>query len=306
MTRNLTYLIGIILTIVLGTFLYFTLCSDCRLAATSSDEVLSESEEIETPKTPEPTAFPFTVNGADFSLTAQENFNFTFSDADFLTPLSTMVTMATDSLGSYLKDNADKGITITGLYTSKETNNSAWPNLGIARANSVKNYLVQLGVPSSQTQITGKLMDNLIPKDSTFLGPISFDLGDKKVESKEQLADLYKKITDNPLILHFKTGEASIDLSTEQRQKIADIAHYLDQVPEAQCVVTGHTDNTGNRINNITLGQERADFAMAYFIRNGIPSAKITSNSKGPDAPIATNATEEGRSQNRRTVVTLK
>ena len=106
-------------------------------------------------------------------------------------------------------------------------------------------------------------------------------------------------------MLNFNTGQAAINLTPEQRQKVADISRYLDKVNDASCSVVGHTDNTGSRATNIQLGQERADFVKAYLTRNGILESKISATSQGPDSPIASNDTEEGRTKNRRTVVTL-
>jgi len=106
-------------------------------------------------------------------------------------------------------------------------------------------------------------------------------------------------------VLHFNTGQAAINLTAEQRQKIADISRYLDKVDGATCSVVGHTDNTGARATNIQLGQGRADFGKAYLVRNGIPDSKINASSKGPDEPIADNSTETGRAENRRTVITI-
>ena len=53
------------------------------------------------------------------------------------------------------------------------------------------------------------------------------------------------------------------------------------------------------------LGKERAEFAKSYLMKNGIAADKIIVSSKGQSQPIATNATEEGRVKNRRTVITL-
>jgi outer membrane protein OmpA-like peptidoglycan-associated protein len=107
-------------------------------------------------------------------------------------------------------------------------------------------------------------------------------------------------------VLYFDSGEAAINLTAEQRQKVADISSYLDKVDDASCSVIGHTDNTGARTTNIRLGQERADFAKTYLIKNGIAESRIDTGSQGPDNPITSNDTEEGRSRNRRTVITLK
>ena len=97
---------------------------------------------------------------------------------------------------------------------------------------------------------------------------------------------------------------AQINLTAEQRQKIADISHCVDKLG-VKIQVVGHTDNTGQADNNMVLGQGRADFAKNYLIRNGILGVNIEATSKGQTQPIADNNTEEGRKENRRTVITI-
>jgi outer membrane protein OmpA-like peptidoglycan-associated protein len=304
MTRNLTYLLGMIIAILAGIFLYLNLCSECgnQVAAADTQKV---QEEIVPPKEPDATSLPFSFKDGEYAFEVQDNFNFNLSSASFIDPLSTNVGDGIESLKNYLSQNTDKVINITGLYKSDETNTTAFPNLGVARANIVKNYFVSKGISSSQTNTFGSLMDDFVPLDGILLGPITYEIGAKAADSEDKLKALYDDIKANPLILYFNSGEASINLTPEQREKIAKISRYLDKVDGATCRVVGHTDNTGSRTTNIQLGLERADFAMAYLIRNGIPAAKIKTSSEGPDAPIASNATEERRSKNRRTVVTL-
>ncbi len=302
MTRNLSYLIGIIITILIGMFLYFTLCSDCQLAAAENETVEKEIVPI---KAPDPTSFPFAYSDGDFGYNVADNFNFSLSSGEFEIPVSLDINKGIKGLKMFLTENADKTINITGLYKSDEKNSTAWPNLGLARANAVKNYLVGLGLPSSQTNTFGKLMDEMIPTESTLKGPVTYEILDRPDDVDDQLNALYEKIKADPLVLYFNTGQAAINLTPEQRQKVADISRYLDKVDDATCSVVGHTDNTGSRATNIRLGQERADFAKVYLTRNGIPESKITTSSQGPDSPIASNDTEDGRGKNRRTVVTL-
>jgi len=121
-----------------------------------------------------------------------------------LTPLSDKVTAGVISLKRYLADNAEKVINLTGFYDSTETNNSAFPNLGLARANVVKNHFVENGISSSQINTIGELR-SLIPKDDIFLGPISYSIADKAENADDELQALYDKITANPLVLYFKT-----------------------------------------------------------------------------------------------------
>lgn len=305
MTRNLRYLLGMIIVALVGIYFYLSCCSVCGNPVFENDAETVKEEIVSPKEEPSPTFYPLSFKDGDYAFEVQDNFNFNLSSASFQTPLTDKIGDGIENLKVYLSENSDKIINITGLYKGEETNNTAFPNLGLARANRVKNYFVSKGIPSAQTNTFGRLMDGFLPLDNMLLGPITYQISQRAEDSEEQLKILYDEIKANPLVLYFNTGEAAINLTPEQRKKVANISKYLDKVDNATCSVVGHTDNTGSRTTNIRLGLERADFAMAYLIKNGITAEKIKTSSKGPDAPIATNATEEGRSKNRRTVVTL-
>ncbi len=101
-----------------------------------------------------------------------------------------------------------------------------------------------------------------------------------------------------------KTGAKSLSLREDQRQKVHDLLNYVDRYG-AKLLITGHTDNTGNRENNIILGLERAKFIKKNLIKNGIPEDYISADSKGSDLPIADNDTEKGRAENRRVEINI-
>lgn len=301
MSRTFKYLLLMLLAIIVGTYFYLTCCSCCSGKIATSDDTNLKEEIVETP-TPETTSYPFSFMDGDFKYNNPDNINFNVSGFKILDTVSPNVDAGIFSLKNHLAANTDKSIDITGFYKSDEVNNSAFPNLGLARATAIKNYFTSKGVPSAQIGVFGALKEDMVPEDSILYGPESYAISETEVED---MAALAQKIKDNPLVLHFNTGQTSVNLTAEQRQKIADISKYLDKVTGASCNVIGHTDNTGNRANNIALGQNRADFGKNYLINNGIPGAKINTSSKGPDQPIASNATEEGRAENRRTVITL-
>ncbi|WP_309477233.1 OmpA family protein [Tenacibaculum aquimarinum] len=168
--------------------------------------------------------------------------------------------------------------------------------------------MVSKGISSKLINTFGKLNDEMAPDaNGIFHGPLGFDIFTRSEDSSssdEALAKACEAIKANPLVLHFNTGQASINLTAEQRQKIADISRCVDKLG-AKVQVVGHTDNTGNADNNMVLGQNRADFAKKYLVNNGILSNNINATSKGPNEPIADNATDEGKAKNRRTVVTI-
>ena len=316
MSKKTLYLLGILITIILGMWLQWMFCCSPKYGgehnATNGDnttENASTTQVAPTPKTPTNNGFALKDGDGDFNFSSQDNFNFNVSGFNILQPISTQLDGGIDTLKAYLDANDHKEINITGLYTSGETNNSAYPNLGLARANAVKNYFSTHGINPVQMNTGSKLWDDMVPDNTIFKGPINFSmltLTDEGLEEEaKEIAALEAKIKADPLVLHFKTGAASINLTAEQRQKVADITRYLDKKEGASITITGHTDNSGSRQTNLRLGQERADFAKGYFVRNGISENKVNTSSKGPDVPIATNDTEEGKSKNRRTEVTI-
>lgn len=301
MTKKTLYLLLGLITILVGTYFYITCCSCCN----GEEEAEPLKEEVVTPEEPKATSYPFAFSDGDYAYNEQDNFNFNVSGNKILEPLSAKVEAGIESLKKYLGEHTNNVFDITGYYKTSEKNNSAYPNLGLARANAVKNYLVSKGISSATLNTSGQLMEDMVSKDNIFSGPVKYGITEG-ADIKDEMAELKAKIQANPLVLYFNTAETSVNLTSEQRQKFADISRYLDKVDGAICNVVGHTDNTGDAANNIKLGQNRADFAKGYLMQNGISGSKINATSKGQIKPIASNATEEGKAKNRRTVVTLK
>ena len=303
MTKRLFLLLGIFLTILVGTYFSWKLCCPHNLEENQSTTVV-----IETPKQKSPTTYPFSVKDktGNFSLTTTDNFNFENSAYTFLSPVTSSLDVEIEKLKNHLNSNSNKTLSITGFYTENEENTSAYPNLGFARAISVKNYLSSKGIPSRTINTFGAVKETMVADSLNVLyGPIDFAISEFK-DNSEELQKLGNFIKEHPLVLYFKTGETKVSLTPEQRQEIADIANYLDKVEGASCIITGHTDNTGDPNANIAIGQKRADFAKQYLVNNGIPAGKIEALSQGQNEPIADNSTEEGKSKNRRTVITIK
>jgi len=69
--------------------------------------------------------------------------------------------------------------------------------------------------------------------------------------------------------------------------------------------LAGHTDNTGSRELNMRLSKERAESVKAYLVSRGANASRIEATGYGPDQPIASNKTADGRQQNRRVEFTL-
>jgi OOP family OmpA-OmpF porin len=61
--------------------------------------------------------------------------------------------------------------------------------------------------------------------------------------------------------------------------------------------LAGHTDNTGSRELNLRLSKERAEAVKAYLVSKGANASRIEATGYGPDQPIASNSTADGRQQ---------
>lgn len=98
--------------------------------------------------------------------------------------------------------------------------------------------------------------------------------------------------------VNFESGSAK--LLPESMNVLDSIANDLLDNPDLNIEIGGHTDNTGSAATNRRLSKERAETVRAYLVGKGIPAARLTSMGYGPDRPIASNKTEDGRAANRR------
>lgn len=83
------------------------------------------------------------------------------------------------------------------------------------------------------------------------------------------------------------------------------LANTLLEYNQTVIQIAGHTDSTGTHAYNMKLSLERADSVKAYLVGRGVPAARLVTVGAGPDYPIASNATEEGRAENRRVEITI-
>jgi OOP family OmpA-OmpF porin len=99
--------------------------------------------------------------------------------------------------------------------------------------------------------------------------------------------------------VYFATGrDAILQKSFPVLQAVANV---LIAQPEIRRIsIEGHTDNRGKPAFNLDLSARRAQSVLKWLTAHGINPERVESHGFGPDRPIANNATESGRSQNRR------
>ena len=99
--------------------------------------------------------------------------------------------------------------------------------------------------------------------------------------------------------VEFDTGKATI--RPESESLLEAVALVLKEHPELlEVSVEGHTDNRGGAAYNRDLSRRRAAAVVKWLVEHGIEADRLTSKGFGPDKPIDSNETEEGRQNNRR------
>jgi outer membrane protein OmpA-like peptidoglycan-associated protein len=98
--------------------------------------------------------------------------------------------------------------------------------------------------------------------------------------------------------LTFDTGKDTLQASSQEQ--LDNVVAILKAYPNVHAKIGGYTDNTGNAAANMKLSDSRAKNVMAALVAGGIDSSRLEAKGYGEEHPVASNATEEGRAQNRR------
>jgi OmpA-OmpF porin, OOP family len=99
--------------------------------------------------------------------------------------------------------------------------------------------------------------------------------------------------------LLYQTGSAKLEPSS--MDQLRNIAAIMKAFPNVKLKIGGYTDNVGKAASNLKLSDNRARAAMAELVTMGVGADRLEAEGYGDTVPVADNATEEGRQQNRRT-----
>jgi outer membrane protein OmpA-like peptidoglycan-associated protein len=97
----------------------------------------------------------------------------------------------------------------------------------------------------------------------------------------------------------------SADIASNFYGPLNNLASSFKQYNQNNIEIVGHTDSTGSHQYNVNLSQLRAHSVANYLVAQGVEPGRLSSRGMGPDQPVASNATEAGRSQNRRVEIKL-
>ena len=143
-------------------------------------------------------------------------------------------------------------------------------------------------------------------------GAVGSYMDKQEAQLRQQLAGTGVSVTrsgDNLILnmpgnITFATNQSDVNASFYP--VLNSVALILKQYEKTMIDVVGHTDSTGTMQLNMQLSQARAASVGAYLQSQGVQAVRIATQGMGPQYPIASNDTPEGRAQNRRVELILR
>lgn len=145
-----------------------------------------------------------------------------------------------------------------------------------------------------------------LPKMASITLPCGTTLSVEEGSFNFTLANYMLKGTDSELpkrivFDHLNFDSGTTRLTPESNPTVRDLIAILKCYPNAQVLLEGHTDNTGDAIANKKLSLDRANAIKDLLVQGGVDGSRISTDGWGQEKPIASNDTEEGKAKNRRT-----
>jgi OOP family OmpA-OmpF porin len=175
-------------------------------------------------------------------------------------------------------------------------------NMGkVLNANLKQVHKGQMQVNGTQIAIKGNvaneaLRQQVVSDMATALNP-TYTVDNGLIVAGGAAQSVLDKTLSNRVV-EFESGSAT--LTPVGRVILDEMAAAIKKIGTPKVQVIGHTDSSGNRLANVGLSLARANTVRAYLIEKGIPGDSLSAVGSGPDHPITTNDTADGRAKNRR------
>ncbi|MBC7399289.1 MAG: OmpA family protein [Mucilaginibacter sp.] len=94
-------------------------------------------------------------------------------------------------------------------------------------------------------------------------------------------------------------------LKPAAQSNLHNLAASLQNNPQTNITIIGHTDNTGSADHNMDLSIRRAQTVRSFIVADNVSTGRLTTSGKGASEPVADNTTADGRTQNRRVEIAI-
>jgi outer membrane protein OmpA-like peptidoglycan-associated protein len=139
----------------------------------------------------------------------------------------------------------------------------------------------------------GAYMDK---QQTEFEQELASERAQNQIEIERQQNEILKLTMSSEVSFDFNRA----DIKPTFYSPLNKIADIMMRYPQTQIIVAGHTDSVGSEQYNQRLSQQRGSAVADYLINHGVSASRMSAEGRGELEPIANNATEAGRAQNRR------
>jgi outer membrane protein OmpA-like peptidoglycan-associated protein len=198
------------------------------------------------------------------------------------------------------EDNGDREETSHLAYVSEQKANIA---LAVAQQKAAEAEVQQLHAQRDDIRIDARAHQAELAREQARTATA-------RAQSLEQeLAALKAKDTERGLVMTLQENVLfeynKAELKPGAMRNLYPLVTFLNEHPNRTLLIEGYTDSTGSDSYNLDLSQRRADAVRNFLVINGISPDRIMARGYGETYPVATNATEAGRLQNRRVEVVI-
>ncbi len=202
---------------------------------------------------------------------------------------------ALQDLSTYLKSNPDRQLLLYGLYNGKEENKTDANNLGLARANDVRDRLIKQGIPEDQIKSNSRLNNRITFTNDQFAPGIDFKFANlpKTDVAKADTAktpppppppsfvvrDGKDTVLNTPANTRFATGAFRPLNDPANAKNFRSLGDYLKKNNDRNMSISGYYGkDEQNPTNHPNLGVARAEHAKREILKgtSGVTATRIT------------------------------
>ncbi|MCH8552969.1 MAG: OmpA family protein [Natronospirillum sp.] len=143
-------------------------------------------------------------------------------------------------------------------------------------------------------------------------GGVGLYMDRQEAALREELEGTGVSVTrDGDQIILNMPGDVTFDINESRiksdfQNNLNGVAMVMEEYESTLIAISGHTDITGSRELNMRLSEDRAQAVADYLAGRGVQEVRLYPFGEGPDRPIASNDTAEGRQANRRVELVLE
>ena len=222
-----------------------------------------------------------------------------------------LLNTATVKLNSCLEEKAGLSATVAGLKEHNQTLINTSKDMTVLTTKGAQNIEKALESIKEKDLKISRMQDALTKKDSVTLAVVTslksaVGISDPDIEINVEKGVVFISIADKLL---FKTG--SYDVTDKAKGVLAKVAKVVNDKPDFECMVEGHTDNvpyngSGILLDNWDLSVKRSTSIIRVLTNQlGVKPEQLIAAGRSSYVPLVANDSAENRSRNRRTRIVV-